>query len=92
MIGLIVCVVISAVAVFVSVPFVARYLKRNRYSFKENNGLTDTQPKEPKDYSPKAHLLLANPHSPEIDEAMTDTQRAEELRLLQQAWNADQTK
>lgn len=92
MIGLIICVIVIAVVMFVSAPAAARYLKSKGYSFQEDGDIKNFQFKKPQERFPSATEQALKPLVPEADAAMTDLQRAEELRLLQQAWNADQTK
>jgi len=87
MIGVIVSLVVSIGLVLLLIPVGNRYLKANGYHFSE----TDNKKTSGEGSSALTGHVLPQA-KPESDSAMTDAERADELRMLQQAWNTDHIK
>jgi hypothetical protein len=89
MIGVVICLAISAGLIILLVRYGDRFIKSEGYRFKESND--DVGELVHSDGSPTPSTPVYSV-KPEVNVAMTDEQRVEELRLLQQAWDNDHSK
>lgn len=88
MVGAIISVVVSIGVTVLLSHLVTRWMKDNGFSF-HDDGESLAKPKR-KRY--EGGPVPPIPMAAEYDSSLTPSERAEELRLIEEAWNIDQTK